>query len=194
MKRQVRAYEAALRLYPAGFRREYSEDMVDLFARLVEDRGAAATWRRCAVDLAVSVPRYRLEAVMNRPATSATVFAVAGLLAAAGIVTLSLGAAPGIALAVLAGAVALTQRSALARSLDAGPSQRRRWAGAAAASAAVFAASVGSWLYHIDNYDSLSDTSLMLHGLVGSSTIVATIVFSLLAIFARDAKAVARAA
>ncbi|MFP5326574.1 MAG: hypothetical protein ACLGHT_03715 [Acidimicrobiia bacterium] len=194
MKRQVRAYQAALRLYPAGFRREYSADMVDLFARLVEDRGAAATWRRCAVDLAVSVPRYRLEAVMNRPATSTTVFAVAGLLAAAGIITLSLGAAPGIALGVLAGAVALTQRSALARSLDAGPSQRRRWAAAAAGSAAVFASSVGSWLYHVDNFDSLSDTSLMLHGLVGSSTIVATVVFGLLAIFARDPKGVARAA
>ena len=59
-------YGALLRCYPRDFRREYGDDMAQLLALQLRDENAARVWVRTFVDLALTVPSLRLEAVMSR--------------------------------------------------------------------------------------------------------------------------------
>jgi hypothetical protein len=52
--------------YPAPFRREYREDLVQAFHDELGDRGAVRGWWRVLADLVVSVPRQNVEAAMAR--------------------------------------------------------------------------------------------------------------------------------
>ena len=59
-------YRALLRCYPRDFRREYGEDMTQLLALQLRDENAVRVWGRTFIDLALTVPSLRLEAVMSR--------------------------------------------------------------------------------------------------------------------------------
>lgn len=134
-------YRALIRLYPSDFRDRYRDDLVQNFSDLVDDRGARAAWARTAVDLAVTVPRYRLEAIMTERNSATTLSVAITLLAAAGLLSVPIGFYPGIVLLPVAAALAVAQRSTLARAIRNPDSNRRRRrltiAGALAASCVV---------------------------------------------------------
>jgi hypothetical protein len=130
-------YRALIWLYPNEFRLHYRDDLVVHFNDLVERYGPVGAWRRTAVDLFVTVPRYRLESVMNTHRTAAAFVAIITMLVIAAIGTVATGIVPLALIAmVLAGALALAERSRLARSLrPAAPADRKRillWASALA--------------------------------------------------------------
>ena len=118
-------YRGLVRLYPSEFRRDYGDDLVQHFDDLVADRGSWAASRRTALDMALTVPRYRLETIVKeRHAT--TIAVTTGLLAGAGVASTLIGIYPGGLLLVLAVALAIAQRSSLATALRAPDIHRRR--------------------------------------------------------------------
>jgi hypothetical protein len=75
-------YRALLRCYPSDFRREYGEDMTQLLALQLRDENALRVWGRTFLDLALTVPPLRLEAIMSRRsnlADAAVVYAAAAV-------------------------------------------------------------------------------------------------------------------
>jgi hypothetical protein len=63
--RSLRTYRALTRVYPPGFRREYGNAMVQLFADRVRRDGARRAWSRALRDLSVSAPSEYWETFMN---------------------------------------------------------------------------------------------------------------------------------
>lgn len=61
----VRVYRRLLWLYPRDFRDRYADDLVQTLADLSGELGPWRAWRRVSLDLVVTVPRYRLETLMN---------------------------------------------------------------------------------------------------------------------------------
>jgi len=114
-----RLYPSLVRLYPSAFRREYGDDLVQHFADLVADRGTRAAWTRTTLDLVVTVPRYRMETLMNEEHRSMVLIVATTATACAGIISLFIGLYLGVLLVPLAAVVAITQRGRLARSMDA---------------------------------------------------------------------------
>ena len=84
-------YRTLVRLYPAEFRRDYTDDLVQHFDDLIAHHGIPAAWGRTALDLAVTVPRYRLEKIMNEHQSATTITVVFGLIAAAGVASVLTG-------------------------------------------------------------------------------------------------------
>ena len=137
------AYRTLIRLYPKDFRDRYRDDLVQSFSDLVDSRGTGAACARAAIDLAITVPRYRLEATMTERHSATTLGFAIALLATAGLLSVPIGFYPGVVLLPVAGALAVAQRSTLARSIRTPDSNRRRrrriiagaravtWAGAA---------------------------------------------------------------
>lgn len=119
-------YRSLLVLYPREFRREYGPDLVQQHADLVHDRGARAAWTRTGLDLRVTVPRYRLERLMSEQNSATTIHVGIALIAAVGVVSVATGLYPGAALLVLAVALAVAQRSSLAKAIRTPDSDRRR--------------------------------------------------------------------
>ncbi len=115
----VRVYRSLLLLYPRDFRDRYTDDLVQTLTDLSGDLGPRRAWCRVTLDLVVTVPRYRLETLMNDQRTSTFLTVATTLMAVAGITSVFVGLYPGVALVPLAGVVAITQRSKLARSIDA---------------------------------------------------------------------------
>jgi hypothetical protein len=108
----VRIYEALLVLYPRRFRREYGEDMAQLFAEQLRDENAWRVCSRAATDLALTVPTRYLEVIMKTSAslllsTLLGAVAVAGILFALVSGTNAVLAIAGAATAVLAGGLSL---------------------------------------------------------------------------------------
>lgn len=135
-------YRSLVRLYPREFRLGYGDDLVQHFADLVTDRGARAAWTRTGIDLIVTIPRYRLERIMNEQHSATTLNVVLTLLATGGVVGLLTGFYPGVVLFAAAAALAVAQRSTLARAIRTPDSnRRRRRLGTAAVLAPVFLAS-----------------------------------------------------
>jgi hypothetical protein len=133
-------YRTLLVLYPKAFRDEFRPDLTQTFDELVHDHGAASAWRRTIVDLAVTVPRYRLETTMNSQKPNAVLNTLIVALAVAWLGTLTIGAFVGLPLLALAVVLGVTQRSRLARSLRReGAHTRRTLAIVVAASIAIFA-------------------------------------------------------
>lgn len=128
MSRSHRIYRRLVGLYPRSFRNEYGADLLQLFDDLVADAGHRAAWSRTALDLVLTLPRYRLETVMNERRSATTITVVTAGLAVAGIAAplVGLGLYPGAVLLVVAALMAVGQRSALAQSLRAPSVQRRR--------------------------------------------------------------------
>lgn len=123
---------------------------------------------------------------MHRPASSSTLTAVALALGLAGFASLALGAVLALPILGLAAFVAVAQRTDLARSLVVLPDHRRARLRAAGMLAIVFVAAMASWLYHINRYDSLGDTTVLLHNLVGVLSLVGTVGFGLAGLLARE--------
>ena len=119
-------YRSLLRLYPGSFRSHYGDDLVQQFADLVRDRGARAAWARTGVDLIVTVPRYRLETIMNEQHSATTVNIGITLLAVGGAVGVLTDFYPGIVLFAAALGLAVVQRSTIARAIRTPDSDRRR--------------------------------------------------------------------
>jgi hypothetical protein len=134
----VRLYRSLLLLYPRDFRDRYADDLVQTLTDLSGELGPRRAWRRVMLDLVVTVPRYRLETLMNDERSSTLLTVAITVMAVAGITSVFVGLYPGVVLVPLAGVVAITQRSKLARSIDAvdGTRLRRKRLRTAAALAA----------------------------------------------------------
>ncbi len=122
----VRAYRGLLVLYPRDFRDRYGDDLVQTLADLTRDLGPRSAWRRVALDLIVTAPRYRMETLMEEERTSNAMTVGITVMAAAGITSVLVGLYPGVLLLPLAVILAITQRSKLARSFDAVDGTRLR--------------------------------------------------------------------
>jgi len=117
-------YRNLLLLYPRDFRDRYGDDLVQSLTDLSGELGPRRAWRRAALDLVVTVPRYRMETLMKEEHRSTFLTVAILLMACAGIVfPLVTGWSWGLFVSVLlwgaAAFVAITQRSKLARSMDA---------------------------------------------------------------------------
>lgn len=159
-------YRSLLVLYPREFRREYGPDLVQQHADLVHDRGARAAWTRTGLDLLVTVPRYRLERIMSEQKRATTIHVGIALIAAVGVVSVATGLYPGAALLVLAVALAVAQRSSLAKAIRTPDSDRRRHRlQIGAVLAAVCAASYLTFLAVIGDRWTTRETLLSLIGI-----------------------------
>lgn len=186
MNRHVRLYQALLMLYPRAFRREYARDLTQSFVDLARDRGTASTWIRCWVDLAVTVPRYQLEALVHRHVSSASLIALpVAVVGLAGVAGLVLGGVVALPLLAVAAIVAASQRTALAKSLVVPPGQRRARLRTASLLTLICIAAVGSWMYHVDRYDDLAGTTVLVHNLIGILSLLGAAGFGLAGLLTR---------
>jgi hypothetical protein len=170
-------YHTLVRLYPKAFRDAYGDDLVQHFDGLVADRGIRAAWGRTALDLAVTVPRNRLETIMNERHSAATIGVVVGLLAAAGIATLvvDVGLYVGGLLLLVALALAIAQRSAIARALRTpDPHRRRRRLQTAAVLWGIFVASFVAYVLLIGDTWSTRETVL---AIIGNAAMIGAVGF-----------------
>ena len=119
-------YRALVRLYPRQFRDHYGADLVLHFEDLVHRDGVSRAWCRTTVDLLVTVPRYRLETIMNPPRSTTGIVLLVPVLALAGLLGYFAGFAPALLLVVISIGVAVAERGRLASSLRASTSSRRR--------------------------------------------------------------------
>jgi hypothetical protein len=133
----VRVYRSLLVLYPRDFRDRYTDDLVQTLTDLSGELGPRRAFRRVTLDLVVTVPRYRLETLMNDRRSSTVLTVAIVVMAVAGITSVFVGlsidsssrwlsSSPGVVLVLLAGVVAIAQRSKLARSIDAVDGSRLR--------------------------------------------------------------------
>ncbi len=121
------AYRTLTLLYPKAFRDHYHDDLVQAHDDLLCDLGPARAWSRTGVDLLVTVPRYRLETIMNNRNGNTGLHVVIGaLIVVAAGVALDAGVAFALIPLGLAAVLAITQRTALARSLRTPELDRRR--------------------------------------------------------------------
>lgn len=98
----MRAYRAAVRLYPRAFRREYGEDVLALAEEMRLELGRPRAAVRLTCDLLVSLPARHLEVVMKR-STPIVLPALAALSAVTMVVLAAvLGTAAGVGLLVIA--------------------------------------------------------------------------------------------
>jgi hypothetical protein len=170
-------YRSLVRLYPRNFRGHYGDDLVQHFADLVTDRGARAAWTRTGVDVIVTLPRYRLESIMTEQRSATTLNVAITLLAAGGGLSVLTGIYPGVVLLVAALALAVAQRSTLARAIRTPDSnRRRRRLGIAAVLGLVFLASIVSYGQALSG-DNISGASLLVHNAIGVPAMVGAIVF-----------------
>jgi hypothetical protein len=132
-------YAALIRLYPAEFRRDYGADLVQCFEDLANDRGRVSAWARTSLDLAITVPRYRLETIVNPRRSSAVLNLAIGGLTLAGLALLSGASVAGLGFLAVAAIVGLAQRTSLARALRTPDTHRRRRRLRRAGGFAVFA-------------------------------------------------------
>jgi hypothetical protein len=187
MAGQPRMYPRLVRLYPSDFRREYGDDLVQHFADLAADRGARAAWIRTALDLAITVPRYHLERLMSEQHSATTIHVVIGLLGAGGLASVMTGLYPGIVLFVAAVALAVTQRSSLARALRVPDSTlRRRRLGIAAVLGATFIASYIAFDQLIGESWTIRETALTIVGVAAMFGAIGFLIAGLLTPRTRD--------
>ena len=121
-----RVYKNLLRLYPRDFRDHYGDDLLQIHTDLSAELGSRRAWRRVTLDLIVTVPRCRMETLMKEQHTSTLLTAAIVVMACVGIASPLAGLYPGALLLPLAMLVAVTQRSKLARSMDATDCDRLR--------------------------------------------------------------------
>ncbi len=122
----VRVYRSLLLLYPRDFRDRYADDLVQTLTDLSGELGSRRAWRRVTLDLVITVPRYRMETLMNEQHSSTALTVAVVVMAVAGIGSVLVGLYPGVLLLPLAAVVGITQRSKLARSFDVAGGTRLR--------------------------------------------------------------------
>lgn len=115
---RARVYRGLLYLYPRQFREHYRDDLEQAITDLSAELGRRRALSRAALDLAVTVPRYRIEALMKEEHTATVLTVAITAMACIGIVSIFTGLYLGAVLLVLAVVLAVTQRSSLARSVD----------------------------------------------------------------------------
>lgn len=166
-------------LYPKSFRDEFATDLAQTFSDLVDDDGATKAWRRTIVDIAVSVPRSRLEAIMKSQKSNVVLNTLIVALIAAWFGTLAIGPIVGLPLLVVVLVLGVSQRSKLARALQ--PEQPSNLRRSRLMTAGIFGliavGSIASWMYHINHYEHLGGATVMLHNLIGLPTMVASICY-----------------
>jgi len=168
-------YRALVHLYPSSFRGHYGDELVEHFADMVAERGARAAWTRTALDLLVTIPRYRLESIMNERHGATTLNITISLLVGGGIVSMLIGIYPGLVLVVAALAIAFAQRSTLARAIRTPNSDLRlRRLGIAGVLTLVFVVSYVTYSLLIGDHWTLRET--LLTG-VGTLAMAGAIVF-----------------
>ena len=180
-----RTYRRMIALYPNELRRQYGDDMEFVFNELIADRGVRVAMTRTTIDLIVTVPRYRLEAIMtNTQATRTLNVAIIGLLALGAFGATALGT-DGLATWIFAGMIltgiglAIANRGRLARSIrTANPSQRSHRLRLAALNAAIFAASVVAYLIVVWDGEA-SSPGLLIPSLLGTVALVGAVGFLL---------------
>lgn len=89
--------------------------VVQHFADLATDRGTRAAWARTSLDPSITILRYHLERIMNDQRSNIALNIVIVVLAVGGISSFFVDAWLSPLLLVAAGALAVTQRSALAQ-------------------------------------------------------------------------------
>lgn len=119
-------YRALVRLYPQNFRDHYADDLVLHFEDLARRDGANRAWRRIAVDLLVTVPRYRMETIMKPHHSAWGVALLVAVFAVAGVLGYFAGFAPAVLFVVVSIAIAVAERGRLASSLHPPTTSRRR--------------------------------------------------------------------
>lgn len=115
---RARVYRGLLYLYPREFREHYRDDLEQAITDLSAELGRRRALSRVALDLAVTVPRYRIEALMKEEHTATVLTVAITAMACIGIVSIFTSLYLGAVLLVLAVVLAVTQRSSLARSTD----------------------------------------------------------------------------
>jgi len=165
-------------LYPRDFRRKYRHDLVQNFNDLVEDRGIRSAWARTSVDLIVTVPRYRLENIMNEQKSATTINIALVVLGVGGFLALTTDFYPITPMFWIAAIVlAFVQRSSLARAIRTpGTNRRRNRLRVAAVLTIIFAAAVFSYLVDL-NDEEISTASLLIHNAIGNTAMIGAIVY-----------------
>ncbi len=149
----------------------HGDDLLLHFDDLVARDGASCAWRRTLLDLMITVPRYRLESVMNTRRTTATLIAMIAALALATVTALTAGVGP-IALIALAAAVvlAVARRGGLGRSVHSDGAEHDRILRWAALLGVCCAATLAIGLIDLGGRDSWPSGRLLAY----NATFVAT--------------------
>ncbi len=173
----ARMYRSLLRLYPSEFRHEFGIDLALHFDDLVADLGTGRAWRRTAIDLTVTIPRYRLEHHMSEQHAASTTILLVGASAAGSAFAVLIGFYPIAPVLLLIGLwLFLSRRGALAAAVRVPDSSRRlRRFKIAGALAVVFVVSV--LLYLLDLQDDEISSASLLTLFVGTSAMVGAVVF-----------------
>lgn len=170
-----RLYRVCTILYPAPFRDRYREDLVQHFDDLVADRGLLRAGLRTALDLAITIPNYRLEQLMNQRHSAPILMVVFCLVAVAGVVGLVTGVYPALVLLAVAAVLAAAQRSALAKALRTPVvGLRRRRLTTSAILAGLFIITFGAYLTLIGDTWTPRETAL---AGVGTTALAGAFVF-----------------
>jgi hypothetical protein len=126
-----------------------------------------AAWARTCVDLVVTVPRYRLESIMNERHSAASLNIGIALLASGGVLSLLLGLYPGMVLLLAGLGLAVAQRSTLAQAIRTPDSnRRRRRLGIGAILAVVFVSSFAAYMALIGDTWTVRETVLAAVGTI----------------------------
>ena len=173
-----RIYRSFLALYPADFRDEYGDDMVLLYDDLIAEHGALPATRRAAIDLIVTLPRYRLESAMTDSRITQVLTWGLSLLVLAGISAPLYGVlwlAPiALGLAVIVGAA---NHHRLATAIRQPSSATRTSRFRVAAICAVLAVgAIGAWMAVLANGE-VSTLGLVLPSLVGTAAMIGALGF-----------------
>ena len=181
MSNGLSLYSALTRLYPAEFRREFGSDLVQNFDDLSQARGPSAAWCRVALDLLVTVPRYRLESVMSTRSSSFTLLFGPIALAVAGAASILTGIVPIAGLVLVLAGVGLLggRRSTIARSLRTPTPDRnvrRQRLLISAASAVVCVVSLIGYMNYVGG-DDVNGGVLLAYNAVGVPSMIAAVAF-----------------
>lgn len=168
-----RVYRSVVRLYPKDLRTGYGDDMVQHFTDLMDSCGRRRAWQRTTIDLAVTLPRYRIETIVTTRFSTPVLNLIVIGLAVAGVMGYLTGLYPGALLLVAAATVAITQRGQLARSIRTpGRRIRRRRLLVAASLAVTGFASTIAMVADVRNDPSWHGGKLLLYNAIFFGTFI----------------------
>ena len=171
-------YRALVRLYPKDFRHHYGDDLVQNFVDLLARDGASRTWPRVTIDLVLTVPRYRLETVMNQRQSTATLYVAFAVLAGAGIISMLVGFYAGAILLAVALILAVVERGRLATSTRSpNPDLRRRLFTTSATLAVVCVVATTAFLIELGGDEHWAMGKLLVYNAVFFATALGAIAF-----------------
>lgn len=189
-RRHQDVYRALTLLYPRDLRVEHGAEMVQVFGDLVRERGRRM-WGRTLVDLAVSLPRTHMEAIMSTVWSRTVLLTVTAILAAAAVVAILAFGTPAIPFAVVLVGAAVAQRSRLARAVDGGPASTSRTALVVLwLSGLVFVGTVVSWFVAIGRGYGFPDGVLLAYNALGLGSLAGLIASSIVLIRRRRSRQV----